>query len=518
MDIARLFLWIICTSCPIFLIRAASVSFRNNRGWITISSTILAIALLISSFNSNLAALIGGILWIFFLLIPSIGFSQVNRLTHQHRYREARQLASYLRWLHPADGWQERPKLLLALELAQRGDFCEAITIFNSYHKNNPSSIRHTQALIYWMKSDWKNCLLWFQQQIPKKVLLNEPNLLIYYLRTLGETGDLNSLLKSIKLYRKSLEKLDNVQRDRARMLALAFCGQVTQVKQLFNGSLNGYSENIKIFWLATAQMVAGKTEVAREQLLSLRMSNDFILSNAVEWRLGHSLAEPTQVLDSIARDIIHQIVTEIEQELKYKNMTNFKSKKLYVTNGLIAINFIFFLIANVLGSSEDADTLDYLGALIPQKVWLGEWWRLLSANFLHFGCLHLTINMLGLYLLGRFVEVAIGSSRYLAAYLISGVVSMLAFSILTIQFGDKEQLLVGSSSAIMGLVGVIVAMFLRDWWKEKSRIASKRLSFVFLVIAIQFLFDFTTPEISFLSHILGLVTGFTVSSIFLIK
>ncbi|WP_245817355.1 rhomboid family intramembrane serine protease [Hydrococcus rivularis] len=462
--------------------------------------------------------MIGGILWIFFLLIPSIGFSQVNRLTHQHRYREARQLASYLRWLHPADGWQERPKLLLALELAQRGDFCEAITIFNSYHKNNPSSIRHTQALIYWMKSDWKNCLLWFQQQIPKKVLLNEPNLLIYYLRTLGETGDLNSLLKSIKLYRKSLEKLDNVQRDRARMLALAFCGQVTQVKQLFNGSLNGYSENIKIFWLATAQMVAGKTEVAREQLLSLRMSNDFILSNAVEWRLGHSLAEPTQVLDSIARDIIHQIVTEIEQELKYKNMTNFKSKKLYVTNGLITINFIFFLIANVLGSSEDADTLDYLGALIPQKVWLGEWWRLLSANFLHFGWLHLTINMLGLYFLGRFVEVAIGSSRYLTAYLISGVVSMLAFSILTIQFGDKEQLLVGASSAIMGLVGVIVAMFLRDWWKEKSRIASKRLSFVLLVVAIQFLFDFTTPEISFLSHILGLVTGFTVGSIFLIK
>ncbi|AFY76618.1 putative membrane protein [Pleurocapsa sp. PCC 7327] len=518
MDIARLFLWIICASCLIFLIRAVSVSFRNNRGWIVVSSIILAIALLISSFNSNLAALIGGILWIIFLLIPSIGFSQVNQLTHQHRYREARQLASYLRWLHPADGWQERPKLLLALELAQRGDLCEVITILNNYHKNNPSSIRHTQALIYWMKSDWKNCLLWFQQQIPKKVLLNEPNLLIYYLRTLGETGDLNSLLKSIKLYRKSLEKLGSVQRDCIRMFALAFCGQVTQVKQLFNGPLNGDSENIKIFWLATAQMVAGKTEVAREQLLSLRMSNDFILSNAVEWRLGHSLAEPTQVLDSISRDIIHQIATEIEQESKYKHMTNFSYKKLYITYGLIAINFIFFMLANILGSSENAETLDYLGALIPEKVWLGEWWRLLSANFLHFGWLHLAINMLGLYFLGRFVEVSIDYSRYLAVYLISGVVSMLAFSILTIQFGDKEQLLVGASSAIMGLVGVIVAMFLRDWWKEKSRIASKRLSFVLLVVAIQFLFDFTTPEISFLSHILGLVTGFTVGSIFLIK
>jgi rhomboid protease GluP len=518
MDVARLFLWIICASCLIFLIRAASVSFRNNRGWIIVSSIILAIALLISSFNPSLAALIGGILWIILLLIPSIGFSRVNQLTHQHRYREARQLASYLRWLHPADGWQEQPKLLLALELAQRGDLCEATIIFNSYHKNNPSSIRNTQALIYWVNSDWKNCLLWFHQQVPKKVLLNEPNLLIYYLRALGETEDLNSLLKSMKLYRKSLEKLGGVQRDRVRMFALAFCGQVTQVKQLFNGSLNGYSENIKIFWLATAQMVAGKTEVAREQLLSLRMSNDFILSNAVEWRLGHSLAEPTQALDSISREIIHLIATEIGRESKYKNMSNFKSKKAYVTYGLIAINFIFFMLANILGSSENADTLDYLGGLIPQKVWSGEWWRLLSANFLHFGWLHLTINMLGLYFLGRFVEVAIGSSRYLITYLISGIVSMLAFSILTIQFGDKEQILVGASSAIMGLVGVIVAMFLRDWWKEKSQIAANRLSFVLLVIAIQFLFDFTTPKVSFLSHILGLLTGFTVGSIFLIK
>jgi rhomboid protease GluP len=135
---------------------------------------------------------------------------------------------------------------------------------------------------------------------------------------------------------------------------------------------------------------------------------------------------------------------------------------------------------------------------------------------------------MLGLYFLGRFVESAIGFVRYLIAYLMTGVLSMLAFSAIAIQFshitftigntdiplGDPEQLLVGASAAIMGSIGVIVALFLRDWRKEKSRIAAKRLGFTCFAIAIQFLFDFTTPQVSFLSHFLGLIIGFAIGLI----
>jgi rhomboid protease GluP len=206
--------------------------------------------------------------------------------------------------------------------------------------------------------------------------------------------------------------------------------------------------------------------------------------------------------------------------------MTNFKQEKAYTTYILILINLFFFRLKTYLGGSENIDTLEKLGALVPEKVWLGEWWRLLSANFLHFDWLHLITNMLGLYFIGRFVEKTIGSMRYLVIYFMSGLLSMLFFTILTINFGEREQILVGASAAIMGLVGAIAAIFLRDWDKTKSRKDAQRLNFIFLIIIIQFTFDFsiqfasapTTPQVSILSHALGLVIGFLFSLLLLIK
>lgn len=197
--------------------------------------------------------------------------------------------------------------------------------------------------------------------------------------------------------------------------------------------------------------------------------------------------------------------------------MKSRKWKQAYVTYLLINLNFIYFLIEMASGGSENLETLYSLGALVPEEVFLGEWWRLLSANFLHFGWLHFSTNMLGLYFLGRFVELSLGSLRYTIAYLFSGIGAMFAFSLLSIQLGETEQLLVGASAAIMGLIGVMAAMFWQDWRKENSPLAARRLRLLVSIIGLQFIFDFINPQISFLSHVLGLIVGFILGSILLI-
>jgi rhomboid protease GluP len=184
------------------------------------------------------------------------------------------------------------------------------------------------------------------------------------------------------------------------------------------------------------------------------------------------------------------------------------KGRKAYVTYLLIAVNLCFFYLEMISGGTENLDTLYNLGALVPQEIWLGEWWRLLNANFLHFGWLHLSTNMLGLYFLGRFVEISIGSLRYTIAYLLSGIGAMLAFSIVAIKVGETDQILVGASAAIMGLIGVIVAIFWQAWHQEKSHLAARRLKVVISIVGLQFIFDLFNPQISFLSHVLGLVIG----------
>jgi rhomboid protease GluP len=194
-----------------------------------------------------------------------------------------------------------------------------------------------------------------------------------------------------------------------------------------------------------------------------------------------------------------------------------YKNKQAYGTYLLIGINLSVFALEINSGGSENLETLYQLGALVPQEVLAGEWWRLVSANFLHFGWIHLASNMLGLFFIGRFVELVLGFSRFLIAYLFSGIGSMLAFSILTRELGDYQQILVGASAAIMGLVGVMIAIAFSDWRKEKSRLAARRLNFIALIIGLQFLFDIANPQVSFLSHLLGLILGFIIGSILLI-
>lgn len=188
--------------------------------------------------------------------------------------------------------------------------------------------------------------------------------------------------------------------------------------------------------------------------------------------------------------------------------------RKTQATYTIIILNLILFGLEIYWGGSDNLYTLDYLGALVPEKVWsAGEWWRLLSANFLHFGALHLMTNMLALFLLGRVVELNLGTGRYLLVYFSSGIGSMLFFSLLSLKRGETNLVLVGASAAIMGLIGVILAISLQLWLKKKTALNAKRLKLIILVIIIQFVFDNLVPQVSFYSHLFGLIIGFLVGN-----
>lgn len=188
-------------------------------------------------------------------------------------------------------------------------------------------------------------------------------------------------------------------------------------------------------------------------------------------------------------------------------------NKIAYITYILIALNLLAYALEIKLGGSTSFLVLERLGALIPERVWAGEWWRLVSANFLHYGWLHLTTNMLSLYFLGRIVELSLGTKFYLIIYLLSGVGSMLTFALMFLQQRITNIFLVGASAAIMGLVGTILAISLQIWLRKRNAIAARRLLQVILIIIIQFTFDNLIPQVSFYSHLFGCTIGFIVGS-----
>jgi rhomboid protease GluP len=186
-----------------------------------------------------------------------------------------------------------------------------------------------------------------------------------------------------------------------------------------------------------------------------------------------------------------------------------------YTTYILIGLNLLVYALEIQLGGSKNSDALERLGALIPEKVLAGEWWRLIGANFLHYGSFHLATNMLSLFFIGRLIELSLGAKYYLTIYLASGIGSMLTFSLLAYQLGLSNVFLVGASAAIMGLIGAVLAISLQIWLRKRySVVAKRRLQQVILIIILQFIFDNLIPQVSFHSHLFGFIIGFLISSV----
>lgn len=103
-----------------------------------------------------------------------------------------------------------------------------------------------------------------------------------------------------------------------------------------------------------------------------------------------------------------------------------------------------------------DGRTLFDFGAKYAQAVWLGQWWRLVTAGFLHGGLLHILMNTWVLYDLGAQVEEVYGSARLLVLYFVSTVAGFFASALWS------PALSVGASAALFGFIGAMIALGVR--------------------------------------------------------
>jgi len=94
-----------------------------------------------------------------------------------------------------------------------------------------------------------------------------------------------------------------------------------------------------------------------------------------------------------------------------------------------------------------------------------GQWWRLVTPMVVHFGVLHIGLNMLALWNIGRPVEKTVGRAAFLAAYLLSGIGGQIASDL----YYGTGVLAGGASGAIFGIVGVLIGNYLTVTWLEKA-------------------------------------------------
>lgn len=168
-----------------------------------------------------------------------------------------------------------------------------------------------------------------------------------------------------------------------------------------------------------------------------------------------------------------------------------------YATYGLIAANVIVFAICVMQAHGVEmlSSPLFVHWALFKPWVADGEYWRLLTAGFLHFSVTHIAVNMISLYILGRDLEIAVGIPRYVAIY----VTSLLGGSAAVMLLGSNNAVNAGASGAIYGLMGAVLVVVL------KARASPVP---VITIIVLNIVLSVTIPGISLLAHLGGLAFG----------
>jgi rhomboid protease GluP len=503
---------LVCLSCGFLLLRTAV----SPRGWVLVAGvTLLAMG---STFllAPALTAWVGGFLWLFLIFLPLLGLGAINRLVVQERYGSARVWAIAVRWLHPLDGLREYPALLRGLELGQQGRMEEAIQIFNRYQTADTAIGRTAAALLFRMDARWQEVLEWVHTHLPGGGVYRDAGLGTVYLRSLGETGDLNGLLHGFERFEREMQKTGNTASlNLVKMFALAFCGQADQVQEMFASSLAIYPDSVHQFWLATAELAAGQEAIGRQRLQALLNSTggirptDVAQEKAIQYRLSQSSPNLNNALAASSKLILLRLRTDQRQETQYSLRLSLKGGRTYATLLLIAANILVFGIQIAEGGPRDAAVLYKMGALIPELVMAGEWWRTLTANFLHLNLLHLLSNMLGLYLFGRFVETNLGQGKFLLAYFCTGIGAMTTVAVLAVFAGSPDIVCVGASGAVMGMLGVMGAIMLRGWRRDNIHFAGRQLRLILILVGLQTLSDLFNPEVSLVGHVSGLVFGF---------
>jgi membrane associated rhomboid family serine protease len=168
-------------------------------------------------------------------------------------------------------------------------------------------------------------------------------------------------------------------------------------------------------------------------------------------------------------------------------------------TVGLVALNVLVYLITAVQGAGIDQPGGKVLedGALIGVAIDQGgDWYRLVTAMFLHAGLLHIGFNMLALYWLGTVVEQALGSWRFLLVYFVSGLAGSAGALLTTGPFAVT----LGASGAIFGIMGALLVLE----YVATGSFAGQALALIVINLAI----TFAIPNISIGGHIGGLIGG----------
>ena len=175
--------------------------------------------------------------------------------------------------------------------------------------------------------------------------------------------------------------------------------------------------------------------------------------------------------------------------------------KKEPVTVFLILVNALVFLVVEFTGGSEDTLHMLQCGAAYTPSILDGEYFRIFTCMFLHFGAKHLGNNMLSLIFLGDILEQIVGKWKYLIIYMGGGLLGNLLSMVLEIRTGDYA-ISAGASGAVFAVIGALLYIVFQNRVRLGETFG-KRMAFMAVLMLFQ---GFTSAGVDNGAHVGGML------------
>jgi membrane associated rhomboid family serine protease len=284
-------------------------------------------------------------------------------------------------------------------------------------------------------------------------------------------------------------------------MMFLALAGRPDAVRVLLEPRRARHmSKGARTYWVAVAHQNHGDREAA---------------AAAYERARGKARGRPRELIDEALAKLAEfqpsalspettEVVAQIEASPLPGPIRFAHSQAPWATWTLtLAVLGVAGVIALLIGPSSDLGVLLRAGAMVRSRIDEGEWWRLISCVFVHAGALHLAVNAIALFFLGRIAEELFGSTRTFAIFGGAGIAGSVA-SYLAAPVGISA----GASGAILGILGAIFIEVTVH--RERYRMAWKRGMWggLLVVTIAQVAVGFLYPVIDQWAHGAGLVGG----------
>jgi len=203
----------------------------------------------------------------------------------------------------------------------------------------------------------------------------------------------------------------------------------------------------------------------------------------------------------------------EQKEAVEIAEAMNLEGSNLYVTYAIIAINVLVFILMAINGAGIfETNGLVHIkwGSNYSALTLSGDWWRLVTNVFIHFGIIHLLMNMYCLYTVGVYLEPMLGKVKYTVAYLCTGVLA----SIASLWWHKEGTNSAGASGAIFGMYGLFLALLTTSLIPQKVRQALLQSIGIFIFYNLAYGMK---SGVDNAAHIGGLLSGFVIGYIYVL-